>query len=238
MPFQEDKELIKSVEAATEPIKWTAIAASIEGRTGKQCRERFLNHLKPKLKKEEWSAPEDALLFHLYTVFGTKWALMRKALPGRTDNRIKNRFHFMRRRIEKDAEKYLKTGNNKAKAENETKGSIPAVSPDKQDPSDELETKIRDMIPHVAAETLKKAGESPYKFGPFRTAKGEACKRCSLMAPSLHTGRVVCEATGWCEACTRLPPYICGANIRKCLNLRKVEHTGKNMVSIDNVKKE
>lgn len=216
--LQEDKDLIKCVEAASDPIKWPAIAESISGRSGKQCRERYLNHLKPKLKMEDWSALEDALLFHMYTLFGSKWALMRKALFGRTDSRIKNRFHFLRRRLEKDAVKFLQ--DNKA---GQPDGALSLLANHQTtEESCEMQAKIRDMLPHLAAESLESRGESPYKFGPFRAAvQGDACKRCNLLVPSLQAGRVVCEATGWCEPCTRLPPYVSGSLVRECLNLRK-----------------
>lgn len=238
MKSQEDTDLIKCVEAASVPIKWPVIAASIAGRSGKQCRERYLNHLKPKLNTEEWTAVEDALLFRMYTLFGTKWAFMRKALPGRTDNRIKNRFHFLRRRVEKDAAKFLE--DNKAKPDKvhsssqvSVKDTNSSASNESAELSDDPQTKIRDMLPYLAKETLKKSDESSsYSFGPFRQVQGDVCKRCNLTAPSLQTGRTMCKATGWCEACTRLPPYVNGSLVCECLNLRK---TGDETVNSGDV---
>jgi len=173
---------------------------------------------------EEWSALEDALLFHMYTLFGTKWALMRRALPGRTDNRIKNRFHFLRRRLEKDAVKFLDNKDNQL--DNVLSFLVHLSSTNRQssemDESCDMERNIRAMLPYLAAETLAKNGESSYSFGPFYAAAA-VCKRCNLSVPSLQTGRVICQATRWCEACTRLPPYVSGNTVRECLNLRKVE---------------
>ena len=40
-------------------IKWSVIAAQLPGRIGKQCRERWFNHLDPDIKKEPWSADDD-----------------------------------------------------------------------------------------------------------------------------------------------------------------------------------
>lgn len=45
-------------------VKWSEIAASIPGRLGKQCRERWFNHLSPDLTKAPWTDQEDGILFH------------------------------------------------------------------------------------------------------------------------------------------------------------------------------
>jgi len=75
------------------PKKWSLIATSLRGRIGKQCRERWHNHLNPDVRKDAWSAEEDALIFQLVEKHGTKWATIAKALNGRTDNSIKNRYY-------------------------------------------------------------------------------------------------------------------------------------------------
>lgn len=38
--------------------KWSCIAAQLPGRTGKQCRERWHNHLNPHISKVPWSEHE------------------------------------------------------------------------------------------------------------------------------------------------------------------------------------
>lgn len=73
------------------PAKWSLIANALPGRIGKQCRERWHNHLNPGIKKEGWSAEEDQIILTLHASLGSQWALMTKYLPGRPDNAIKNR---------------------------------------------------------------------------------------------------------------------------------------------------
>ena len=50
--------------------KWSTIAAHLPGRIGKQCRERWFNHLDPDIKKGDWTPDEDAVLFETQRVRG------------------------------------------------------------------------------------------------------------------------------------------------------------------------
>lgn len=75
------------------PRRWSICALGIPGRSGKQCRERWSYALNPALKKGEWSADEDTLIFKLYGLKGAKWTEISKSLPGRSENCIKNRFY-------------------------------------------------------------------------------------------------------------------------------------------------
>merc|ERR1711957_682404 len=72
--------------------KWAKIAAHLPGRQGKQCRERYVNHLDPELKKGEWTDDEEAILIALHEHL----RLLRPHGPAHSHNRIPSiRLHII-----------------------------------------------------------------------------------------------------------------------------------------------
>ena len=240
---EEDTILLNLVKQMRMPMKWSVVAQSLPGRTGKQCRERYVNHLNPRLKSSEWTPVEDATIFRLYDTTGSQWAKMAKMIPGRTDNGIKNRFHNLRRQLEREDEQRLRLSKPE-----DYPGEIYLSKINKDIPRHLLgksadlwaSTTPGTMAVIAALSVLGGTGHRSMnapKFGPFRPPAegGEQCTRCGLFAPSAQTGDDICSQTRWCRACTRVPPHLGGDLLRECLKLRKCQDSEKLKV-IDSMK--
>lgn len=89
---QEDETIIEFV-AQFGVKNWTKLADLLPGRIGKQCRERWRNHLDPGNSKEPWTEEEDQTLIKLHEQYGNQWVKIATMMPGRSDNNIKNRWN-------------------------------------------------------------------------------------------------------------------------------------------------
>jgi len=91
----EEDELLSNLVKKHGTKKWAHIAELVPGRVGKQCRERWLNHLRTDVKKTAWTEEEDMTLIRAQQELGNRWSAIARLLPGRPENSVKNRWNSL-----------------------------------------------------------------------------------------------------------------------------------------------
>jgi hypothetical protein len=97
-------------------------------RQGKQCRERWYNHLSPELRKEKWESTEDITIIEKHLELGNRWSEIASNLKGRTENQVKNRYKSLLRKAKAmTSDGTIEALLSKLRGENNEQFAVPKV---------------------------------------------------------------------------------------------------------------
>ena len=217
----EDELLLRAIEGHGTR-KWSVLAAHLPGRTDRQCRERWHNQLNPDISKLPWTAAEDKVILRSYARCGARWADIAQALPGRTDNAVKNRWNCsMRRKIEQFVSDEAAQGATAPDVPGASTAALPLLLDD--DRVDRAVAVIRKSAPPARSKRAAPSSSAPRKR-PAALLRLQSWPSTASDSTVLVEGHQPC----YCRASKCLKLYCAcfaagkpcdGCNCQGCLNV-------------------
>ncbi|KAL6850421.1 hypothetical protein ACP4OV_021048 [Aristida adscensionis] len=137
-------------------------------RCGKSCRLRWINYLRPDLKRGAFSQEEEDLIVELHAVLGNRWSQIATRLPGRTDNEIKNLWNSSIKK--KLRQKGIDPNTHKPLPEVDRSKAAPTISTERTSESSDINPSsggILGNLSHLLSETAQ-SPELPPVLGKHR----------------------------------------------------------------------
>ena len=154
--YEEDL-ILESLVRGNE-YKWGAVAEKIKGRTAKQCRERWRNHLDPSINKGPYTQHEDQQVLDDQAKYGNKWSTIATHLPGRTEDSVKIRWKILQQPMNRnnlESKKFVTDGHRLRNVPTYPASAVAAAT----DPS--LNFNLLDLQPmHMALSNEHQHGQS------------------------------------------------------------------------------
>ncbi|KAK9067929.1 hypothetical protein SSX86_012040 [Deinandra increscens subsp. villosa] len=186
---EEDNLLINHIQAHGEG-QWRALPSKAGLlRCGKSCRLRWMNYLRPGIKRGNFTSEDDDVIIRLHSQHGNRWSLIATELPGRTDNEIKNYWNAHLRKAAGNAgthhskpppkNKKVKKDKRKSKSDDQKQQEL-ATSQEKSK-SDEQKEDGTSQEKSKEVKTVEPAvPDSSSSFSCVSSSKNESSSSCTI----------------------------------------------------------
>ncbi|XP_057792567.1 transcription factor MYB8-like [Salvia miltiorrhiza] len=167
-------------------------------RCGKSCRLRWVNYLKPGVKRGDFSKEEKEIVVKLHAELGNKWSTIAEQLPGRTDNEIKNFWHtrIERRRKKSPAAKpTISKANSLSTPQNQQQSlSLPILDDASLSPNSSHQDELEQMLSAVLEAHDSAQNEC---FAAAAAAAAAAFNEEEFDYPELRSSELSCSGSSY-----------------------------------------